>query len=110
MWEPSPSISRDRATGAVGAASPHSVLGHRSAAAPEPFVGINPTSGAEQAYKTDSGTYWHLAATPFTSASAYVHTVCGRRLGRWNLMPSVPTDHIEGGALCSGCRRKAGLR
>lgn len=65
---------------------------------------------SDDLYKTTNGEFWHRTARPFTSANSYVSTACGRRLGRWNLMPMQEAAAIEEGAICVGCRRKAAVR
>lgn len=78
-----------------------------------PDPGLAPRIGQNtdlSVYKTESGGFWHLAAKPHRPGAAYVKTLCGRRLGRWNLMPGKPIEAVEADAVCIGCRRKAGHR
>lgn len=59
-------------------------------------------------YKTKSGSFWHLAAKRPQPDASYVKTLCGRRLGRWNLLPGQPSMAVDADAVCLGCRRKVG--
>ncbi|MER7604714.1 hypothetical protein [Nocardioides sp. NPDC127503] len=78
-------------------------------APPMPTNATQPDLSADL-YKTMNGEFWHRPARAFTSGSSYVSTACGRRLGRWNLMPAQPAAAIREAAICIGCRRKAADR
>ena len=57
-------------------------------------------------YKTEHGEFWHLEALG-SRRSSYLQTACGRRLGRWHLLPARRSASISVEAICSGCLRKA---
>jgi hypothetical protein len=57
-------------------------------------------------YKTESGGFWHVPARPHLPGAAYVKTLCGRRLGRCNLLPRRPAATVAVEAVCVGCLRK----
>lgn len=59
-----------------------------------------------EVYKTEYGEFWHFE-TSGRRRSSYLQTVCGRRLGRWHLLPARATASTPAKALCSGCVRKA---
>lgn len=65
-----------------------------------------PRSGMAYVYKTKDGAFWHLARPGLVGRASYVFTRCGRRLGRWNLVPARPRSDITDDALCLACRRK----
>ena len=76
-----------------------------------PAPALTPPRGAcanSSVYKTKSGGFWHLAAKPHQSGASYVKTLCGRRLGRWNLLPGEPATAVDAAAVCVGCLRKVG--
>ena len=57
------------------------------------------------AFKTKSGAYWHVESAGRRRAS-YVITVCGRRLGRWHVMPAKSLGHVPEDLMCAACARK----
>lgn len=59
-----------------------------------------------EVYKTVSGEFWHLETKSYQHGAAYVRTMCGRRLGRWNLVPGRPAAAVAPGSVCVGCLRK----
>lgn len=73
--------------------------------APNPAPSSRPSASAS-VYKTKSGGFWHLAARPHLPGSSYVKTLCGRRLGRWNLLPRRPAAAVALEVVCVGCLRK----
>lgn len=56
-------------------------------------------------YKTEHGEFWHFEALG-RRRSSYLRTACGRRLGRWHLMPARRPASMSVEAICSGCLRK----
>lgn len=58
-------------------------------------------------HRTRAGEFWHLARPGLIGRASYVFTRCGRRLGRWNLLPARLRADIDVDALCPACRRKA---
>lgn len=72
-----------------------------------------PASGAtsqprvrlSKVYKTEHGEFWHLEALG-RRRSSYLRTACGRRLGRWHLLPARRSVSMSVEAICSGCLRK----
>ena len=65
-----------------------------------------PRSGMAYVHKTRDGAFWHLARPGLIGRASYVFTRCGRRLGRWNLVPARPRAEVRDDALCPACRRK----
>lgn len=57
-------------------------------------------------HRTESGEFWHMARPGLIGRASYVFTLCGRRLGRWNLLPARARAEVPTEALCLGCRRK----
>lgn len=57
-------------------------------------------------YRTRAGAFWHLARPGLVGRASYVFTRCGRRLGRWNLVPARPRADVTDDAICLACRRK----
>lgn len=64
-----------------------------------------PRARLSKGYKTDYGQFWHFEALG-RRRSSYLLTACGRRLGRWHLLPARETAATPVEELCSGCVRK----
>lgn len=81
-------------------ARPTAVAQTSASSAPSP-------TGARRSkvYKKQRGQFWHLEQDG-RRRSSYLITVCGRRLGRWNLQPARPAGSVPDEAICAGCARK----
>lgn len=64
------------------------------------------TTASMLAFKTKSGAYWHVESAGRRRAS-YVITGCGRRLGRWHVMPAKPLGDVPEDLMCAACTRKS---
>ena len=50
------------------------------------------------------GDFWHVD-TGRQGAGSYARTACGRRLGRWHLVPSQRLSAVKRDEVCMGCIR-----
>lgn len=76
-----------------------------SAGAAAPSIAGQPRVRMSKVYKTAYGQFWHFEALG-RRRSGYLQTACGRRLGRWHLLPVRGTASMPVEAICSGCVRK----
>lgn len=63
------------------------------------------TTTSRLVFKTKSGAYWHVESAG-RRRSSYVITLCGRRLGRWHVMPAQSFRHVPEDLMCAACSRK----
>lgn len=70
-----------------------------------PGATSHPRVRLSKIYKTEYGQFWHFEALG-RRRSSYLQTACGRRLGRWHLLPARGTASMPVEAICSGCVRK----
>lgn len=77
-----------------------------SAGGATPGRAAQPRARLSKVYKTEYGRFWHFEALG-RRRSSYLQTACGRRLGRWHLLPVRGTASMPVQAICAGCVRKA---